>query len=61
MLPKLMRYRDAVKLHNGDEVTHKQTKQVCVVYVVKPKGSLVLIDVCHPEEGYITITHLDVS
>jgi len=56
-----MKLRDAAKLHNGDEVIRNQTKKVCTVYDVEVKDGLVVLHVQDPDEGFITLTHLDVS
>lgn len=58
-----MTYKQARKLHNADEVTHKSSGQVCRVVQARDykKVRLVEIDIIHPDEGFLTVTHVQVS
>lgn len=58
-----MNYRQARKLHNADEVTHKASRQVCRVVQVRDykKIKLAEMDILHPDEGFLTVTHVQVS
>ena len=56
-----MRFRDAKKLHNADEVRDKKTKQVCRVIQAHVGKKDVTLAVIHPQEGYMEINHRLVS
>lgn len=54
----VMRKEQALALHNADEVTLKETKEICKV-VGDPKmvGKDVELKVLSKQEGYLTIGH----
>ena len=58
-----MSKRDALKLHNGDEVTLKDTGEVITVITAYEGGCSgdVIIEALSPEEGYIKVGHLGVK
>jgi hypothetical protein len=59
-----MRLRNARKLHNGDQVTVKDTGQTVTVIKAYPcptdPDHYHCVDVMLPAEGYTTLTHLEV-
>jgi hypothetical protein len=61
-----MRYRDAKKLHNEDEVIFKATGESLKVLSIKPIHPdnkairLIDIEVSGPKWGYRWVTHLEV-
>lgn len=55
-----MRQREALLLHNGDEVTVKETGTVAVVLSVVRLGRLALLDVTGAG-GYRQLAHFEVK
>jgi hypothetical protein len=61
-----MCYRDAAKLHNGDEVIVKSSikfiKKVRTVITTRvcPRTKVVEIDIMDPVDGFTTLVHTDV-
>lgn len=53
-----MRKRDARKLHSGDEVQVKATKDYCMVLSVEEKDGNILLETDY--NGFTTFTHRDV-
>jgi hypothetical protein len=60
-----MTFRDAKKLHNGDEVTVKKTGEVVTVidaYVVTKFGKdKVFIECCTADNGFTKLWHTEVK
>jgi hypothetical protein len=56
-----MKYRDAARLHNDDEVIHKETKEVCKVYEVSVFPKMIVIKLQHPTLGYMETIHTEVK
>jgi hypothetical protein len=56
-----MRFEDAKKLHNGDRVTIKSSLEHVTVINSWIQDKQVLIEVDTLENGFKTLTHLDIS
>lgn len=55
-----MRYRQAKKLHNADEVTHKATRRVCRVVSTEISKKNILVNLLHPTNGFMSVNHIKV-
>jgi hypothetical protein len=53
-----MRRRDALALHNGDEVRLKQTQEVCTVYRAYRRENdprVVMVEIQSPTQGFLVV------
>lgn len=55
-----MQFKDALKLHNEDEVTVKRTGEVVNVINTWTEGKTVYIETETAEDGFTTLTHKEV-
>lgn len=56
-----MIYSHARKLHNGDEVTIKKTREVVKVLTAVVERKTVRLDVQSSRDGFQTLLHTDVK
>lgn len=59
-----MRRRDALKLHNGDEVRLKETGEVCTVYRAYRLSSdprVIQLEIQSPSQGFRVVDSSDIS
>ncbi len=55
-----MKYTDAKKLHEGDQITIKEKKEICIVHMVYVTKKIVYIN-CYTSGGWRELTHLEIE